>query len=57
MFANHYKLLNLIAFIDNNRQQLDGYTKDVMDIGILPESSGPSGGFTQEIDGHNITKT
>ena len=56
MFANHYKLSNLIAFIDNNRQQLDGYTKDVMDIGDITGKLRSFGWFTQEIDGHNITQ-
>lgn len=56
MFASHYKLSNLITFIDNNGQQLDGYTKDVMDMGDLAEKLRSFGWFTQEVDGHNIAE-
>lgn len=31
-FAAHYKLDNLILFLDWNKKQLDGYVKDIMDI-------------------------
>lgn len=32
MFAAHWKVDNLIATIDLNRQQIDGATKDIMDL-------------------------
>ena len=32
MTAAHYKLDNIIAFIDNNGLQIDGFNKDVMNI-------------------------
>lgn len=35
MFAAHHKVDNLIATIDVNRQQIDGSTKDVMNLGDL----------------------
>ena len=53
MFAYHYKLSGLIAFVDKNRQQLDGYTKDVMDTGDLAAKFAAFGWFTQEVDGHD----
>lgn len=56
MFANHYKLKNLITFIDDNGQQLDGYTKDIMDNGSIAEKLKAFGWFTREIDGHNIAE-
>lgn len=56
MFASHYKLSNLIAFIDNNGQQLDGYIKDVMDMGDIAGKLRSFGWFTQEIDGHDVAQ-
>ncbi|MFK7937409.1 MAG: transketolase [Saprospiraceae bacterium] len=35
MFAPHHKVDNLIVTVDWNRQQIDGPTKDVMDLGDL----------------------
>lgn len=35
MAAAHYKLDNLTLFIDNNGLQIDGQTKDVMDVGNI----------------------
>ncbi len=32
MAAGHYKLDNLVAIIDKNRLQIDGWVKDVMDV-------------------------
>ena len=54
MFAKHYKLDNLIVFIDANGQQLDGYTRDVMDPESIGDKLRAFGWFTQEVDGHNI---
>ena len=54
MFAKHYKLDNLIVFIDANGQHLDGYTRDVMDTESIGDKLRAFGWFTQEVDGHNI---
>lgn len=54
MFARHYKLDNLVVFIDANGQQLDGYTKDIMDTDSIADKLKAFGWFTQEIDGHDI---
>ena len=35
LFAAHQRLDNLVAFVDYNKQQLDGYTRDVLDLGDL----------------------
>lgn len=56
MFAKSYGLDNLIAFIDVNGQQLDGYTKDVLDIGDIADKMTAFGWNTIEVDGHNIEK-
>ena len=54
MFAAHYKLDRLITFVDCNKQQLDGYTKQVMNLGELPEKFRAFGWFTQEVNGHDV---
>lgn len=53
MFASHYKLNNLIAFVDRNKQQLDGFTKNVMDTGDLGAKFKAFGWFVQQVDGHD----
>ena len=54
LFANQFKLDNFIVFVDYNKKQLDGYTKDVMDLGDIAEKFSSFGWHTQSIDGHNI---
>jgi len=54
MFAAHYKLSNLIAFTDSNKLQIDGYVKDIMDLGDLEAKWKSFGWFTQSCDGHDI---
>lgn len=56
MFASHNKLSNLIAFVDSNKQQLDGWTKEVMDSSELADKFESFGWHTQEIDGHDISE-
>ena len=55
LFANHFKLDNLITFVDYNRQQLDGYTCDIMDLGDIAAKFASFEWHTQEIDGHDVT--
>jgi transketolase len=54
LFAGHHKLSNLVAFTDYNRQQLDGYTKDIIDLKDLSAKWAAFNWFTQEVDGHDI---
>ncbi|MDR0386480.1 MAG: transketolase [Treponema sp.] len=54
LFAASQKLSNLIAFTDYNKQQLDGYIKDIIDLGDLASKWAAFGWFTQEVDGHDI---
>ncbi len=54
MFAAQFKLDNLIAFIDRNHQQLDGYTSDIIDMGDLAEKFRAFGWETETVDGHDI---
>ncbi|MDR2344033.1 MAG: transketolase [Spirochaetaceae bacterium] len=54
MFAASQKLSNLVAFTDHNKQQLDGYTKDIIDLGELDAKWREFGWFTQRVPGHDI---
>jgi transketolase len=45
---------NLIVFVDNNKQQLDGYTDDINSIGDIRTKIEDFGWFSQEVDGHNV---
>lgn len=56
LFANQFKLGNLIAFVDYNKQQLDGYTKDICDIGDVAKKFEDFGWYSQNIDGHDVEK-
>ena len=54
LFASHFKLDNLIAFVDYNGQQLDGYTRDVMDLGDIAAKFESFGWQAQSINGHDL---
>ncbi|MCL2816982.1 MAG: transketolase [Clostridiales bacterium] len=54
MFAAHYKLDNLIAFIDHNRLQIDGRIADVLSPEPLPDKWSSFGWHVQTTDGHDI---
>ena len=54
MSARHYKLDNLIAIVDLNGLQIDGFTKDVMDTSALAEKWKSFGWKVFEIDGHDL---
>jgi len=53
MFAAHHKLDKLITFVDWNKQQLDGFTKDILDMGDLGEKFKAFGWHTQTVAGHD----
>ncbi|MCF0120377.1 MAG: transketolase [Oscillospiraceae bacterium] len=54
MFAAHNKLDHLIAFVDRNGQQLDGFVEKVMDTGDMGEKFRAFNWYTQDVDGHDI---
>jgi transketolase len=56
LFAAHHKVDNLLAFVDYNKQQGDGYTKDVMDLGDLAQKFSCFGWHAQEVDGHDVAE-
>jgi transketolase len=53
MFAAHHKLNKLIAFIDWNKQQLDGFASDIIDMGDFAEKFKAFGWHTQTVNGHD----
>ena len=54
MFSGHHKLNNLIAFVDYNKIQALGFTKNIIDLNPLTEKWNSFGWYVQEIDGHNF---
>ncbi|MFA5498296.1 MAG: transketolase [Candidatus Cloacimonadia bacterium] len=54
MFASHYNLNNLIAFIDRNRLQIDGMTEEVMGLEPLADKWRAFNWNVQTIHGHSI---
>ena len=56
MFASHQNLGNLIAFVDWNKQQLDGISKDIIDMGDFAEKFKAFGWHAQTVDGHDPGK-
>jgi len=55
LFIAHRKLTNLVVIIDNNRRQLDGYTKDICGEEDLGQKLDAFGFEVRRIDGHDIT--
>ncbi len=56
MFAPHNKLDNLIAIIDVNKIQIDGFTKDVLSSEPLGSKYEAFGWNTQRVDGNDISQ-
>lgn len=54
MAAQHYKLDNLVAFVDNNGLQIDGPLDEVMSVEPIAAKFEAFGWETREIDGHDI---
>ena len=54
LFANQYKLTNMIAFIDENKQQVDGFTSDIMQVNKLEDKFATFGWYTQRVNGHDV---
>jgi transketolase len=56
MEAGHYHLDNVIAIVDCNRLQIDGWVKDVMRVEPLAEKYAAFGWETMRIDGHDMAQ-
>jgi transketolase len=56
MAGSHYKLDNLVAVIDNNRIQTDGFTADIMSIEPIEAKWEAFGWHAQRINGHDFNQ-
>ncbi len=54
LLAGKNKLGNLIAIVDRNNIQIDGYTEDIMPLEPLSHKFESFGWHVEEIDGHNF---
>ncbi len=54
MAASHYGLDNLIAFTDYNKMNIDGYTRDIMNLDDLGAKWAAFNWHVQRVDGHRI---
>lgn len=53
-FIAHYRLHNCIIFIDENKRQLDGYTKDILNPFCIADKMRAFGFHTQRVNGKDI---
>jgi len=53
MYAAHMKLDNLIAFTDNNKLQIDGFTDRINSLGDICAKWESFGWYTDRVDGHD----
>ncbi|MBR0537226.1 MAG: transketolase [Clostridia bacterium] len=56
MSAAHYKLTNMISFVDRNKCMIDGRTEDVMRLEPFCAKWEAFGFIVREIDGNNISE-
>ncbi len=56
MAAAHFKLDALVAIVDNNGQQIDGWNRDVMNLDPFNQKWEAFGWHVIEVDGHNLTQ-
>lgn len=56
MFGNQWKLSNIIAFVDNNKQQADNWTDSVCSIGDIRRRFEEFGWYAQEVNGHDVSE-
>lgn len=54
MLAGKEELHNIIAIVDRNNIQIDGYTEDIMPLNPLTDKWKAFNWHVQEIDGHNF---
>ncbi len=54
MAGAFHKLDNVVAIVDYNGIQLDGFVKDIMEVAPLAEKWRAFGWHTLEIDGHDL---
>jgi len=56
MAAAHFKVDNLVAIVDNNGQQIDGWNRDVMNLEPFNKKWEAFGWYVIEVDGHDFSQ-
>ena len=56
MAAAHFKRDNLVAIVDNNGQQIDGWNRDVMNLDPFNKKWQAFGWHVIEVDGHDLAR-
>jgi len=56
MAAAHFKVDNLVAIVDNNGQQIDGWNRNVMNLAPFSEKWQSFGWYVIEVDGHDLSQ-
>jgi transketolase len=56
MAAAHFKVDNLVAVVDNNGLQLDGWNRDIMNLEPFPRKWAAFGWHVIEVNGHDFTQ-
>ena len=56
MAAPHFKLDSLVAIVDNNGLQIDGWNREVMNLDPFNKKWHAFGWHVIEVDGHNIAR-
>ena len=56
MAAAHFKVDNLVAIVDNNGLQIDGWNREVMNLEPFSQKWQAFGWHVIEVDGHNLTQ-
>ena len=56
MAAAHFKVDNLVAIVDNNGQQIDGWNRDVMNLEPFSKKWQAFGWHVIEVDGHDLSQ-
>jgi transketolase len=54
MFGAFHKVDNVVAIVDNNKIQLDGFVKDILDVEPLADKWRAFGWHVVELDGHDL---
>ena len=54
MAASHYKLTNMITFVDRNKLMIDGETEEVMGLEPFSDKWKAFGFIVKEINGHSF---
>src|ERR1700688_2595191 len=54
MFGGYHKVDNVVAIVDSNRIQLDGFVKDIMEVEPIVDKWRSYGWHTIDVDGHNL---